>query len=70
MGQARLRGTFKQRQAIAIERDTEQRRLDAWLKSRRPTRKYNPSLSILAAALMHNDYVALTRAYYNEQLDD
>jgi|TARA_R110000851_G_scaffold173765_1_gene320056 hypothetical protein len=41
MGQAKQRGTFEQRKAVAVERDREQVRLNEWFRVREPKEKIN-----------------------------
>jgi len=52
MGQAKIRGSFEQRKAIAIDRNSEQRRLNDWLYVNRPFRKRRRISALTIAGCM------------------
>ena len=68
MGQAKIRGSFEERKAEAIEDQKEQDRLDAWLFANRPIpkrRARRPSTAMMSLAIMGAAVGSSAMPYYS-----
>lgn len=66
MGQAKARGSLEERKEMACAAELEQKRLDQWLQSRRPSPKRKKSMALMTM-LLAGGVFAVTHPYSSDR---